>query len=299
MKTKIIMTTALLALLAVGCGKDKNVSHVRLFAGQMQTSGAKVHMEPDNPNTAYWVVGEPISIKGDEGTHLYNVKEGSEGFYLENVAETGTRYAIYPGTYNSNGNNIVVTNNGASGNTITINSLLVKYTDNGNGEQNIIFPMAAKAASDEEFMYFSHLTAGFKLVLTPNNDYEIDQLRVIVFSDDDLAAQPIDINGVEYTVQWADQGLLLPGGAAGSGLDQDMKYSCVMDLKMVDDANHNVELSQGEEKSVFVPVTVAQMNRFTIIGYLGGVEVFNKTAALNASLELELNKMYRIPVVID
>lgn len=306
MKTKIIMMTALLALLATGCGKDKIATRVSLFTGNMTTvgNGAKIYMDPNGSGdyNAKWVENEPISIKGNGNAQSYPIMKNGSAYRLENVEAEGTRYAIYPGPVNANGNNVAVANNGSAGSTITLNELAVKLLADGGSE--VIFPMAAKSSDTDNELHFSHLTAGIILSLKANNDInEVSKVDVIVYRKSASDEDPVEVSGVgSYTVKWAQQGSLpLPWGGIGTGEDQDMKYASVMTLNMKDSEHStNYVNITSEPISFCVPVTISSMNRITIVGYdNSGNPLFSKTAAMqnDATLELELNKMYRFPVL--
>ena len=309
MKTKIIMMTALVALLATGCVKDKTATRVSLHAENMATTGhgAKIFMNPANAPDydAEWVAGEPISLKGDGAANDYDIVKAGTKYSLENVTATGTRYAIYPGTYTSAGNDVSVENYGATG-SITINELALNFH---NGGADVIFPMVAKSHDTDNELWFHHLTAGIILQLKARSATaaagltHVSRLEVILFRQDGSydPTNTVDISGVgSYEVSWAEQGMLpLPGGGIGSGYSQDVKYASVMNFNLKEGGNDFVAIDETEGISFCAPVTMSEINRITVNGYDdSGEQVFTKTSMLGSPLNLEWNNMYKFPELL-
>ena len=97
-KTKIFITTMLVAALAAGCSKEDTNGEstrdnvIRIFAGSFQNNG-KVTYDPTDVNNVNWVAGERISLNlwevSDDGRNyrIRQSEENSKEFYL-NLGET-------------------------------------------------------------------------------------------------------------------------------------------------------------------------------------------------------------------
>jgi hypothetical protein len=297
-KHRLIGLAALLAL-ATGCGKDV-ADRISLFANSMG-GGAKVWMDPDptDVNGATWVAGEEINLNGRPYAITAN---GNSRFSLEVEPLAEAMYAVYPATMNSDGNDIEVVNNNASGATITIKSLAVDFRDGGH---RIVFPMAAQAAAESGSLFFDHLTAGLRLTLenSTNSGYAIDHLKVVVQGT--AAAGDVEIGGVSYTVAWAVQGPTTPSGDIG-GIEDDRSvgYSSEMNFRMQTNgvAGVTVPAKDGGVNgsiSFCVPVTVCELQRISITGYdASGVQLFTKSKSIDSDRpNLEVNHMYHIPAI--
>lgn len=293
MKTKIIMMTALLALLATGC-ENIDATRVRLFAEDMTAvNGTKVWVDPaDVSNTAVWIVGENIDINGTEKT----IEMEGTDYVITNVSTASMRYAVYPATTNSNNNVVTVTDNGTSDVNIAIESLNVNFT---NGGHEIIFPMAAQAATTEDALLFSHLTAGLKINLKAETaDQDIVAVRVIVYGDG--PADAVQVNGVNYTTEWSfGQPTQLPIGETGTIEDRSVMYASDMLFYMQTDGTDGVEVSTSNTEGVTfcVPVSIANAERISVICYNASYEpVCSKTHELG-NVAIERNHLYPIPTI--
>lgn len=285
--TKTITLAALLALLATGCSKDKG--DIRIFAENMSPHGSKVWVDPANVSaSASWIAGETIDLNGNSQTIA---GDATDGFYLQDCEPLSTdMYAVYPFTTTASGNDVTVVNNQASGATVTLNRLAVNF--NGGGH-DIIFPMAAKATANAGGLRFNHLTGGFRLTLSASTAVTIQTVKVIVYGTGSASSVPLE--GVTYTVKWAEDGPTLPSGNVGDiGGDYDIKYASVMYFDMKTGDNNGVEVSSAGT-TFCVPVTVTNVKRLTVIGYgTGGETLFEKTRTLD-NVAVERNNMYTIP----
>jgi hypothetical protein len=175
---KIILISAVAALLAAGCGKEAGDGYIKLFAERMDLGGhSKVLMDPDDVNGASWVADEQIDLNGS----LCTIKGNStDGFYLDGIEPlTEDMYAVYPAAINAGGNHITVSNNGAAACGVSIHSLSVEFVD-GNTHK-VVFPMAAKAAANSLGLGFRHLTGGIRLTLqNTRTDDDLNVARLVV-----------------------------------------------------------------------------------------------------------------------
>ena len=148
MKTKIIMMSALLALVATGCTKDDNQKvndgRIKIFAEGMTAAGGntKLLVDPANltgKNGIQWKAGETVNLNG---TPLGITGDQTNGYSIDPDgvdAVGGAYYAIYPGSTFGD-NNWTVTNNKSTASSITLSSLNIKFRDGG--KHDIVFPMA-------------------------------------------------------------------------------------------------------------------------------------------------------------
>ena len=284
MKPRIFtIVICLLAILATGCKKDNN--RIRIFAESM--GGSKVFIDTTTVNSATWVDGETINLNGTTCT----IAVDDDGYYINSTAPlSGTKYAVYPATVNTYGNHIVVSNSGTAC-TITLHSLDVNFHDNGH---DIVFPMAAKAGANSNRLMFQHLTGGIKLTLSARTECSIYSVKVITYGTG--AAPNVTLNDATYTVRWDSQGPNLPAGNVGGiAGDRDVKYASKMVLSM--NGGNGVIVSTGT--TFFVPVTINNIRRITVIGYdSNGNELFSKTQAIDPTIEIERNKLYTIPTIL-
>ena len=286
-KHRLIGLAALLAL-ATGCGKDV-ADRISLFANSMG-GAAKVWMDPANVNSATWVAGEGINLNG---TPYAITANGNSSFSLEVEPLAVAMYAVYPATMNSDGNDIEVVNNNASGATITIKSLAVDFRDGGH---RIVFPMAEKAAANSSALYFDHLTAGLRLTLANSSEdgIAVDHLKVVVQGT--AAAPAVPIDGVDYTVAWAVQGPTTPSGDVGGIVgNRGVTYSSEMNFQMQTAGTAGVTVPAGGNIQFCVPATMRNVKRLSITGYdAAGQQLFTKSKDLD-TLNLAVNHMYNIP----
>lgn len=296
MKTKIIMMTALLALLATGCGKDNG--RYRLFAENMTAAGdTKLLVNPSDLVTK-WLEGENINVNG---TVAPIAKDGSSYVVdVQSEVDASTLYCIYPGTTNANGNNVTVANNNGSGGTITLNKLAVNF--HSNGTHDVIFPMAAKATASAENMEFKHLTAGFRFSLSSASEMDIHTFKVYVYCSG--AATGINPGSIaSYTVKWANEGLmpLTPIGEIGSITDRAQSYGSEMVFNMQTEGTAGVTIN-STPKQFCVPLNLCSGNkvkRITVVG-LGstGDMLFAKTIGFgDTGITIARNIMYPVRAI--
>ena len=300
MKTKIIMMTALVALLATGCGKEQKNGRIRIFAENMTNAvNSKLMIDPASPaNSAQWLEGESIDINGER----FLIEDDGNGGYQVDINNNDfggalVYYALYPGD-DYEGNSFDIHNDDPFDNpSITINNLELKF--HSDGTHDVVFPMGAMAEEGtDDVLIFKHLTAGFRMTLNATSSVTVKKLKVIVYGTPQ--AGPVDdaVSGISYAVAWKDDGMLpLPGGGTGSVTDRDVAYASVMnfDLKTEDVAG----VTFTGTKQLCIPVTLASVNRITVIGYNGDTEVFNKTAAI-PTVDLVRNKIYPVgPISVN
>ena len=296
MKTKIVMMTALLALLATGCGKNNGDGRIRIFAENMTAAGngSKLQINPADPvNTVQWIANEYIDINGSK----FQIQYDDVNKYNIDIADNdfgATLYAVYPGkSDDDNYNDVTVTNSNTTA-TITLNRLTLNFHDDGEGNQvhSVVLPMGVKVSSSEEAMTFKNLTAAFRLTLnTSTTPVTLTKLKVIVYGTG--AASAVALDGVSYTVKWAGQAPSVPTGDVGSITDRDVTYASEMYFDMLTDGNPGVDVD-GDLK-LCIPVTLATVKRITVIGYNGDDEVFSTTSTMNGgNVTLERNRIYPV-----
>lgn len=281
---KILFIPLVLALLVAGCKKENG--RIRILAEGM-AGGGKVFIPSSGANNATWVNDETINLNGTNCT----IYSRDNDFYINvNPRPEGSLYAVYPGSSIGVGD-VTVTNNNASGATITLNRLMVKFHDGGH---DIAFPMAATAAGGNQ-LRFRHLTGGLQFTLQARSSCTVATVRVITYGT--AAASPVTVDGVQYTVSWAGQGPTVPAGDVG-GIegDRDVKYASEMVLDMK--TENNVGVTVGSSPVTFcAPVTVNSINRLTVKGYdANGNELFAKTQTLNAT-PIVRNYLYTVPTI--
>ena len=298
MKTKIFMMTALLALLATGCGKDK-FNGFRIVAENMQVAndGSKLVVNP-NTMAAEWCAGEMIMVNGGNVYEIQgNTTDGYSITGAEPVADVGGYYyAIYPGG-DFDGNDVTISGTNAEP-VITLNSLTIEMLNDGS--HHVAFPMGAKAAASATTMEFKHLTAAFRLTLHATAAVpSLTQLRVYVYGNSS-ATVPANVNDMNYIVQWANTGLLpnLPIGPVGDIEDRDLKYGSEMIFNLKANGEDYMSFGAGDYKTFCIPVTLTQAKRITVVGYNGEAMVFAKTSDLSAHLtNIDRNKVYPVKTI--
>ena len=293
MKTKIVMMTALLALLATGCGKDNRSGHIRIFAENMTAAGngSKLQINPEDPvNTVQWIAGEFVNINGTN----FEIQGDNASGYSIDIADNDfgeTLYAVYPGKEDAF-NDVTVTNSNTTA-TITLNNLALNFRDDGEGHQvhSVVFPMGVKVSSSEDAMTFKNLTAAFRLTLSAGNPVTLDKLKVIVYGTG--AASAVALDGVNYTVKWAGQTPSVPTGDVGSLTDRDVTYASEMYFDMLTEDNPGVEVD--DDLKLCIPVTLATVKRITVVGYNGDDVVFSTTSTMNGgNVTLVRNRIYPV-----
>lgn len=294
MKTKIIMMTALLALLAAGCGKNNGDGRIRIFAENMTAAGngSKLQINAADPvNSLQWLAGEKININGTS----YAIGEDGEGHYQLDISSVAdpTLYAVYPGESFGN-NDVAVTNSGTTA-TITLNSLALSFYNDAHGDlvHSVVFPMGAKASAGDGSMYFKNLTAAFRLTLnTSTTPVTLKKLKVIVYGTG--AASAVALDGVSYTVKWAGQAPSVPTGDVGSITDRDVTYASEMYFDLLTGSTPGVQVDG--DLQLCIPVTLATVKRITVVGYDDSdAEVFSTTSAMNGgNVTLERSRMYPV-----
>lgn len=286
---KIVLAAA--ALLFTACGKDGAEMRLRLFSENMTFIGAKVLVNPTNPSGASWVTGERINLNGTAYPVAYD-----GGFYLNTGTDDipASLLAVYPSDTNANGNDVTVSNDGATG-TVTIRNLNVDYRDGGH---RILFPMAAANNSSEKRLLFKHLTAGMRLTLTDTStakDYTVGSVKIVTYGDRATAAVLPAVNGV--SCRWAVQGPSVPGGEVGGTEDDvSMAYSSEMHFTLKDNGVAGKAISSSI--SLCIPVTVNRIKTIVVTGYdTDGRQLFSRTKTLGTELNVEANTMYTIPEI--
>lgn len=285
MKTnKIIAVAAVLALLAGSCTEDN--LRIRLLSEPM-SFGAKVLMDPTDINAAEWVEGEYINLNGTPR----QIAKHDGSYYIDLDAPiSGALTAVYPATTNANGN--VVTYDAG---VLTIHNLNIDFRGN---KHRIIFPMAAEEPDGSELLKFDHLTAGLKLTLTATQDYTLGSLRIITYGSGSTSENLDAIPGIN--VQWAEQGLAVPGGMVGeNGNSVDAKYASQMDFTITNNGEGGKVINSGNSISFCVPITVKTVSAIQVMGFdTDGKQVFGKMKTNpSAATEMEANHMYLVPTI--
>lgn len=299
MKINKTIAFMFLALLAAGCSKEENgESRLKVFAENMtNASGSKLQIDADNPaNSSQWLNNENINVNGSvktisgDNTNGYSVDVN--GVSLSGDSFNGY-YAVYPGD-DFNGNDVTVSNSNTTA-SITLNKLVLNFHA-GATTHDVVFPMGGKVneASASEGLIFKHLTAGFRLTLNATTGVTLTNLRVIVYGS--AAAAPVTdaVEGVTYTVKWADQAPTVPGGGVGDLTDQEVAFASVMDFDLKTDGSAGLTIAGGGTRQLCIPVTLATVKRITVIGYDGVNQVFAKTSAMSTPPALERNKIYPV-----
>lgn len=293
MKTKIIMMTALLALLAAGCGKEGD-GRIRILAENMTaaSNGSKVMIDPGAPvNGEQWVAGETIKVNSSTLTISGDDANGYSVGPYTGALVNGAIYAIYPGS-SFGGNSVTIDNSNPATPSITLTTLDVDFVTGGH---KVAFPMGAKADGETTSILFKHLTAGFQLTLNAaSEEVTLTKLKVIVYGNGPAAPVTDAVDGVSYTVAWAQQGPAVPVGPTGSITDRNVSYASEMNFNLKTSGASGVTFSG--EKKLCIPVTLAKVNRITVIGYNGSNVVFSKTSTASGA-QLVRNKIYPVAAI--
>ncbi len=285
MKTnKIIAVAAVLALLAGSCTEDN--LRIRLLSEPM-SFGAKVLMDPTDINAAEWVEGEYINLNGTPR----QIAKHDGSYYIDLDAPiSGALTAVYPATTNANGN--VVTYDAG---VLTIHNLNIDFRGD---KHRIIFPMAAEEPDGSELLKFDHLTAGLKLTLTATQNYTLGSLRIITYGSGSTSENLDAIHSIN--VQWAEQGLAVPGGMVGeNGNSVDAKYASQMDFTITNNGEDGKVITSGNSISFCVPITVKTVSAIQVMGFdTDGKQVFGKMKINpSAGTEMVANHMYLVPTI--
>lgn len=307
------MMSALLALLATGCNKEDNNGsfdgRLKIFAEEMtNASGSKLLIDAgDLTNPVQWLNGENININGKVKGIAFNSDHFEVNVNNLALSTDGFNgyYAVYPGDDDVYGNEVTVTNSNTTA-SITLNKLVLNFHA-GETTHDVVFPMGGKVNADNasQGLVFKHLTAGFLLTLenTTASNVSMDKLKVIVYGSEGDAAGATTIDGVGYTVKWADQGPTVPTGQTGSLTDRDVSFASVMDFDLKTDgfAGMTIDAKVGTvngKKQLCIPVTLAQVKRITVIGYNGSDVVFSKTSTLDPQPTLACNVIYPVKAIV-
>lgn len=301
MKTKIIMMSALLALVATGCTKDDNQKvndgRIKIFSENMTaaSNGSKLLIDPSDM-AMEWLAGEKIKVNDE----VYTIASNGEGGYTIGSTESpladdeGFYYALYPGD-NFNGNDVTISGTNAAP-VMTLNNLVINM--HSNGTHDVAFPMGVKVASTATEMVFKHLTAGFKLSLkTTTGTVTVDKLKVYVYGEGAVGTVNTG-DGVSYTVKWNSEGMMpmVPVGEVGGITDRDLSYGSEMVFDMKTEGSAGVVFNTTA-KSFCIPVTLTTVKRITVVGYNEGNQVFAKTSALASHVELGRHVMYPVKTI--
>ena len=302
MKTKIIMMSALLALLATGCNKEDNNGsfdgNIKIFSENMTAaSNAKLQINPAAPvNGEQWLAGETIKVNSTVCDISGNNTDGYSVTANDVELVNNAFYAIYPGSSWSGSNNVVtIDNSTVTAPTITLTKLSLDF--NNDGTHKVAFPMGAKADGNTTSMLFKHLTAGFQLTLenTTSDAVTVKTLKVIVYGDGN--ANPVELDDVTYTVKWANQGPAVPTGQTGTLTDRNVAYASEMNFDLRNGTTLGMTIAAGGDLQLCIPVTLATVKRITVIGYNGSDVVFSKTSPLSTPPTLVRNKIYPVKAI--
>ena len=130
--------------------------------------------------------------------------------------------------------------------------------------------------------------------LTAGSEKTLTSLKVIVYGTG--AASEVAVDGVNYTVAWANQEPVpsVPVGNVGSITDRDVSYASEMYFDLWTDGSED-HLTFDGDLQFCIPVTLATVKRITVVGYdeYGNV-VFAKTSTLATPVELTRSTMYPV-----
>lgn len=304
MKTKIIMMSALLALVATGCTKDDNQKvndgRIKIFTEGMTAAGGntKLLVDPANlltPNGIQWKDHETVDLNGTSKIITGNTTDGYSIDPAGVAASGGAYYAIYPGS-TFGGNIWSVTNNkNTSASSITLSSLNIKFRDGG--KHDIVFPMATKIDNESTSMTFKHLTAGFKMTLHANSAAELTQIKVYVYGTPGDAAGSATVDGMTCNVKWANEGPMVPIQEVGQVPDDEPAYGSEMVFNLYNEDAAGVNIAADGNLTFCIPVTLATVQKIAVVGYNGATKVFTKISSMPSSVAIERNKMYSVKTI--
>jgi len=313
-----VIAMSLLAVLATGCKKDKNMgSRLSISTEHFRNVGSKVAFNPANPqDTNYWVAGERIRINGS-ANYWVAVAEFTDGshptkYYLttnpdapENAdydvspnSVTFPLTALYPGA-SFGGNDVAVSNS-----EMVLTTLDIDFLPGSPVMQKMAFPMIAKAQDDETTtLLFHHLTGGLKLTLNNGEATGVDlaTLKIVAWGTNDQTA---NMTYEGYTVRWAQDGPTVPGGHAGE-IEEDLSVDYASDMRFTLRTNgvEGVTVPAGGHITFCVPITINTVHYLTVTGYdAAGDEVFCKTADLSSEtsphgVSVVRNHMYPVRAI--
>lgn len=303
-KTKIFITTMLVAALAAGCSKEDTNGDstrdnvIRIFAGSFQ-NGTKVTYNLSDVNDADWVNGEKISlscvgetaeffIDGNDYDHYIYIEEDSSPF------TEGDLFALYPARDDANRVHLTTE---WDNHEIVLDTLTIAKVDGDRGK--MAFPMAAFYTDDDSRiqLMFKHLCAGFKMRLL-GVPPELRMLRIVALSEDadeDNFRFVVDLDGNEHyaTARWGKHGNapVLPAGPVG-GNDEDVVVSNYSEMNFIVDES----AVDGGEMNFCIPVTIKSFRSLVIVGYgEDGNVIFKKTTNFDEKRSIKVNRMYTLP----
>jgi hypothetical protein len=295
---KIILISAVAAMLAAGCGKEAaGDGFLKLFAERMDGGNSKVLVDPNDVSGASWVADEQIDLNGVKCT----IKGDGDAFYLDGVTPlNSTMYAVYPAAINADGNHIAVSNNGATACGVNIHSLSVEFVDDNT--QKVVFPMAAKAAANSRGLKFRHLTGGIRLTLKNTKaDADLNVARLVVTATT-ASHEPAIYKDLCPTEDGWTPSLLpaIPSGEVGSiNGDQDVRFISDMTLFLKDGSNNYKTITRDNGTITFcMPLLAREVKYLTVTGYSStGTELFSKEKTLETPTAIQRNVMYDIPII--
>ena len=296
---KIILISAVAALLAAGCGKEAGDGYIKLFAERMDLGGhSKVLMDPDDVNGASWVADEQIDLNGSPCTIKGN---STDGFYLDGVAPlSSTMYAVYPAAIHQGSNHIAVTNIPGSTCMVAIHSLAIDFT--GDGRQRTYFPMAALADPNSGTLHFKHLTGCLRLTLnnTSSDEMEMDSLviGVIAPNGDPAIYKALRPSAGAWTA-WPSGTLpALPSGEVGNTHEtQGAEFVKTMSFSLRTNGTIGITIPANGSVTFCIPMLAKEFLIFYVEGFYQNHQIFNKNKVLDNPLAIERNKIYTLPSI--
>lgn len=303
-KTKIFITTMLVAALAAGCSKEDTNGDstrdnvIRIFAGSFQ-NGTKVTYNLSDVNDADWVNGEKISLYCESETAEFPIDGENHDHYIyieEDISPftEGDLFALYPARDDANRVHLTTE---WDNHEIVLDTLTIAKVDGDRGK--MAFPMAAFYTDDDSRiqLMFKHLCAGFKMRLLGVSP-ELRMLRIVALSEDADEKNfrfvvDLDGNGHYATARWGKHGNapVLPAGPVG-GNDEDVVVSNYSEMNFIVDES----AVEGGVMDFCIPVTIQSFRSLVIVGYNENGEVlFKKTTNFNTEREVEVNRMYTLP----
>ena len=227
----MIYAMAAVAMMAVGCQKDRNADGMLLLAEGFNNNGSKVLVDG---LTSTWADGDEVRI--NDQTAAVSVTTGNASVHLGSGVDAPF-YGVYPaGIYNSN-----------SGASYTLN-LPATYTYETDGTyQKLASPMVGYTDNSTS-MTFKHLTAAVTVqVVNYHYDYAIVVDSIVVASNNYMLCG-------EMTVTIGDDIAVAPVTTADASLKS-------VKMKM----GTGLNVAAGDSTAVQVPVLpVGDGNKFTV-----------------------------------